>query len=692
MAGKFLLLFLMQIGWGIDGNSQGQVVDSLDFESIVENLLPQQEYDFNYNDLYDKLFTLYSNPIDLNTAERLDFQALFFLNESEIDAILNHRSKYGNFMTVYELQGVEGLDRTAITKLLPFIKITHAGHESLSDKLKSPDVHEIFGRYQSDLENKKGYTAPDTSAQGDISSRYAGNPGRIFSRYTYSRASSYSFGFTVEKDPGEQIIWDPSTNRYGMDYYSFHGMVENLGIVKKVIIGDFSLDHGQGLIYGSGLRVGKGFEPITTVRRNGMGLRPYRSVYENKDFSGIALECALKGINYTVFYSKVNRDATLRTGLLDNEDLAITYIQEMGLHRTRTEINAKHTLSDKTIGGNIRFSDARDKFEFGLNGLMTTYNFPVVGGSKPYQRYNFSGIQNQAGSLYANWFIRNGHIFGEVASSKGGGLAISTGILKSLTPGVQMAIHYRNYSRNYHSFYGSAFGVNSTTSNEEGFYWGLKLSSIRNLLIATYFDFYKFPWLKYRVDAPSEGQDFMISAQWHRFERTGLTLQYRHRVTEENQLIEGNPYAILMDKNRQQLYLVLDHEIQRNLSIRTKLQFTKVRFGTENYSGFMIIQDATYSMKKSSFSFRYSIFDADDYDSRIFIYEREVLHGYYMPSYYGRGLRYYLVARHDLTRQLSFWAKIAQTKYFDRESIGSGLEVINGEKRTSFTIQIRYRF
>jgi len=320
------------------GNCQSQVVDSLDFENIIENLLPQQEYDFNYNDLYDKLFTLYSNPIDLNTAERMDFQSLFFLSESEIEAILNHRKRYGDFITVYELQGVEGIDRATISKLLPFIKIILPGNESFASKFKSPDVHEVFVRYQSDFEEKKGYTSADTSTNSDLSSRYVGNPERLFSRYTYSRSAAYSFGFTVEKDPGEQIIWDPSTSRYGMDYYSFHGMVENLGVVKKVIVGDFSMDHGQGLIFGSGLRVGKGFEPITTVRRNNLGLRPYRSVYESKDFSGAAIECSIKGISYTLFYSKVSRDAVLKQGLLDSNDPAITSIQEMGLHRTPSEI------------------------------------------------------------------------------------------------------------------------------------------------------------------------------------------------------------------------------------------------------------------------------------------------------------------------------------------------------------------
>ena len=38
------------------------MLDQLDFENTINQLLPQQEYDVDYNDIYDKLFTLYSSP------------------------------------------------------------------------------------------------------------------------------------------------------------------------------------------------------------------------------------------------------------------------------------------------------------------------------------------------------------------------------------------------------------------------------------------------------------------------------------------------------------------------------------------------------------------------------------------------------------------------------------------------------
>ena len=374
----FLVLsFHFYYSWG-----QSEITENLDFERVIENLLPQQEYDVDYNDLYDRLFTLYSNPLDLNIVSRADLQSLFFLSEEQISGLIEYREKYGKFLSYFELLSIDGFEKETVQQLIPFVNIELNPRESLKTSFSHPGNHDLFLRYQTILEQKKGYTPPDTTSTGKITSRYAGNQNRLYARYLYSKSGQYSFGFTVEKDPGERITWDPQTSRYGLDYYSFHGMIENRWIFKKIVVGDFSMDYGQGLIYGSGIRIGKGFEPVTTIRRNNLGLRPYRSVYENKDFSGVAISTEVKSREINVFYSYVNRDAIVRQDTIDERDQFISYIQTIGLHRTSSEISAKHTLSDQSLGGNINFKTNNGKLEIGLNGIYTKYNIPLFFSTK----------------------------------------------------------------------------------------------------------------------------------------------------------------------------------------------------------------------------------------------------------------------------------------------------------------------
>ena len=104
-------------------SAQNEISESLDFERIIENLLPQQEVDVDYNDLYDRLFTLYSNPIDLNRSERASFQSLFFLTEEQISGIIDYREVYGEYLSIYEIQTIDGFDKETVQRLIPFLTV-----------------------------------------------------------------------------------------------------------------------------------------------------------------------------------------------------------------------------------------------------------------------------------------------------------------------------------------------------------------------------------------------------------------------------------------------------------------------------------------------------------------------------------------------------------------------------------------
>lgn len=61
-----------------------------------------------------------------------------------------------------------------------------------------------------------------------------------------------------------------------------------------------------------------------------------------------------------------------------------------------------------------------------------------------------------------------------------------------------------------------------------------------------------------------------------------------------------------------------------------------------------------------------------------------------MPSFYGEGIRLALSGRYNITPKLSL--KVGFTNYFDRKSIGSGTEQIDGSSRMDLFTYIRWRF
>lgn len=86
---------------------------------------------------------------------------------------------------------------------------------------------------------------------------------------------------------------------------------------------------------------------------------------------------------------------------------------------------------------------------------------------------------------------------------------------------------------------------------------------------------------------------------------------------------------------------------------------------------------------------RLQYFETDGYNSRIYAYENDVLYSYSIPAFFDKGFRYYFNLNYDLGKKISFWLRLAQTVYQDKGSVGSGLDEINGNRRTELKLQAR---
>src|SRR5690606_33958123 len=93
---------------------------------------------------------------------------------------------------------------------------------------------------------------------------------------------------------------------------------------------------------------------------------------------------------------------------------------------------------------------------------------------------------------------------------------------------------HRNYQKNYYSFYNQGIGESSTAVNEKGFYAGLQIKPNKKFAADFYTDLFKFPWLKFGVDAPSSGYDLLAQFNYMPNKTTGFTLRYKHQNKQKN--------------------------------------------------------------------------------------------------------------------------------------------------------------
>jgi hypothetical protein len=112
-----------------------------------------------------------------------------------------------------------------------------------------------------------------------------------------------------------------------------------------------------------------------------------------------------------------------------------------------------------------------------------------------------------------------------------------------------------------------------------------------------------------------------------------------------------------------------------------------------NHWGYLISQDIAYKPTGLPFSiiFRYALFDTWSYNERIYSYENDVLYGYSVPAYEGKGIRCFLLVSWSPSRKLEIWLRYAQTFYTDRNTVGTGLDQIDGNMKSEIKLQIRIR-
>ncbi|MGD1891074.1 MAG: hypothetical protein ACFB15_10835, partial [Cyclobacteriaceae bacterium] len=85
--------------------------------------------------------------------------------------------------------------------------------------------------------------------------------------------------------------------------------------------------------------------------------------------------------------------------------------------------------------------------------------------------------------------------------SASGGWGGVGGVSASLASTVDMPWVLRNFTPNFHSFYGNTLSEGSRPIYEQGFYWGLRIEPFPKATLSAYYDFFRFPWLRYRVGA-----------------------------------------------------------------------------------------------------------------------------------------------------------------------------------------------
>jgi len=662
------------------------------FQQRIESLAEEAEEELDYSELIEELEFFIRNPINLNFATADDLRRLSFLNDIQINNLLNHISMFGRLLSIYELQSVEGFDLQTIRLLQPYVTVSEERfrrHFRLDDMLREGNS-QFFLRYQQMLEEQRGFSPIEPEElEANPNARYLGSPFRLYSRYRFTYYNNLSIGMTAEKDPGEEFLRGTQPN--GFDFYSGHVYVRDFGRLRAAVVGDFQVQFGQGLTLWSGLAFGKSGEAVD-IKKNGLGIRPYTSVDENNFMRGTGVSVGLGNFELTGFFSSKGRDANvLEMDTVTGEALVITSLQQTGLHRTPRELENKNAVQESIYGGHLAWKS--NNLSLGMTAYRMELGADYQRNLSFYNQFDFNERTNTNFGFDYNYISRNFNFFGEAAMSENGGYAFLNGVMMSLDPRLSLALLHRKFSKDYQSLFAAAFSENTRVVNEDGLYLGINARLSQQWRISAYADHFSFPWMKFRTYLPSKGYEYLVQVNYRPSRGTEMYARYR---IKNKPLNTQDPDMIrhLEDVVRQNYRFHISYPISPSFSLRNRIELVDFRFGERKEKGYAIYQDVIYRSLSSplAVTLRYALFDTDGFDSRIYVYENDVLYAFSFPFYADKGSRAYLLVRYRLNRNIDLYARLAQTWFSNRDSSGSGLDTVEGNTRTEIKAQMRIRF
>lgn len=654
-------------------NAQNNSTELL--EEVMEELSVNNDdgEETDWTNELEELSEQIQQPINLNTATKEQLEQLPFLSDVQIENLLAYIYIHGHMQTVYELQLVEEMDRQTIEYLLPFICAKPV------DKVQSiPRLRDVFNYGKQELLTR--FDIPFYTRKG-YEKTYLGPSLYNSLRYSFRYRDHLYMGMTAEKDAGEPL--GALHNKKGYDYYSFYLLIRNINRLKTLALGNYRLSFGQGLVVSTDYLMGKTAYSSSFTFRNS-GIRKHSSTDEYTYFRGVAAEVTLnKNFTLSAFYSHRSLDGVI-------EDGEITSIYKTGLHRSEKEAEKKNQLILQLTGTNVTYR--MNRLKLGITGVYYFMNSPYEPLLKTYAKYNLHGNHFFNASVDYTYRWRQFSLQGEAAVGKSG-FATLNRLQYTPMQGTQLMLVHRYYAHDYWAMFAHSFGEGSMVQNENGWYLATEIAPIRHWKFFASIDLFSFPWWRYRISKPSQGTDILFQTTFSPRKNLDMYMNYRYKQKERD--VAGTKGEVILPTYHHRLRYRLNYLLNTAFSFRTTLDYNHFHSqGKPSSRGYQVAQMASCQLPwlPLRISLQGSYFHTDDYDSRVYVSEKGLIYSLYVPSFQGKGIRLAFHLRYDINSHWMIIGKLGQTVYYNRDEIGSGNDLIHGNKKADLQMQLRLKF
>ncbi len=612
---------------------------------------------------------------NLSTITHDQLASLYFLDDTRIEAILGYIEKYGPMLSFGELIAIPALSYND-RRLLPlFTYIGNAPSKEPPTTLKSlltEGTHTLVLGTDIPLYKRAGYKK----------GAYEGNALHETFRYQYNYRDKVLWGIQGDKDAGEPLF--RSWNKYGYDYYGYYLLLNDVGCINRMVIGDYRLSFGQGLVMNNNMSFGKSSDIF--AQTNGRGIQKHSSTGEVDYFEGAAVTIGLGHKQYgetpweiTAYVSRRNLDANT------NSDGGVTSWKTDGYHRTESEENKEGICVEALYGGHLGYHNRH--LSIGATGSHTHYDHTLSPSNLYYKEYAMRGKDFSNFSIDYAYTRYPFAVRGEGAVNEKGYMAFLNKLSCYVTQKCQLFVSHRYYDKQYTAPHASAIGTASSVQNEQGVYAGMNWSPTYHTQINGYVDYYHFPSAVYGCKYPSNGMEAFLKADFLPSTHTRAMLSYRWINRQKSYDVSDSQTLLHYDaQHRMQLRFTAD--FGEKFTAITSGAYTLVKkYQTDTSRGWYAAERLTYlPLPKMRISLLFGYFHTSDYAARVYIFEPTLSYGSSFGSLYGQGIRTAFLFSYAPCSRLKIEAKYGLTNYFDRSEISSGNQLISASHKEDVSV------
>lgn len=579
------------------------------------------------SDEVEKFTELASRPLNINTAPLGKLLSTGLFSRYQAASVVDYRNRNGDILSLAELAAVDGIGESYARLLEPFLDFSSYALPGMSSGQSRTFGHSAVMK---------------ASSRAEIPPGPSGNAGLEYSygmKYRFCVNDMLEAAVTCRAPYGGDMF-PPEASSFYMAYYG-------RGALGKIVLGDFNARFGQGLAMWSGFSMSGAPSPGAFSKRPS-GISPYWSYSGEGSHRGIAADFAAGDFLFSVF-TAVTGTRELISGS-KNADVTVVPGANLAWNGLDGQASVSWVSTSRTLYGRGKYAvpDPSAEGAAFIESSVVAADFS----------YSYKGTD----------------FFSEAACDiPSMAVAVLAGCRFRPSDNIMLAAGARYYPENYESAYSGAMRSSSSCSNEYGATFsgefsagdyvqikgksGFGSSELRHRgefsIDAAY-----WPSPKYGTDGPSGQLKAVAAYSW----RISPSFSLQMKVSEKMRTY-GNRFRT---------------DVRCDMKYISGAISASIRFNVLNCkeTGLLSYAEAGYAPERYSVYLRGGVFRVDNWDDRIYAYERDAPGNFSVPSFYGRGFWLSAVAGMKLAFRIRLYLRASYTGYpwqltaFEKEKPG----------------------